>query len=168
MKKILLYGYGGHAKVLVELLINAGYSWIGVFDDNEIEPQNQHVEYLGNYSKDIHPEVGLIIAIGNSPIRQKLVGLITHKFEKFIHPTAFISKTVHIGDGTVVLQNVVIQNNAKIGNHCILNIQASVDHDSLVKDFVHIAPHAYIGSNCTVSSLSDLTPGQIIPRFHNY
>ncbi len=167
MRKILLYGYGGYAKVLAELLLNSGYSWIGVFDDNNLESPNPQIKYLGKYSEDIYPDLRIILAIGSSPIRQKLSGLIKHSFETFIHSSAFVSNSAQIGEGTVILQNVVIQHNVSIGKHCILNIQTSIDHDTLINDFVHIAPHAYLGSNCTVSALSDLLPGQIIPRFSN-
>ncbi len=167
MKRILLYGYGGHAKVLAELLINHGCHWVGVFDDKEQDTQNPQIEYLGQYSESIWPEVRIIIAIGNSPIRQKISRLIRHSYETFIHPSAFISKTSQIGEGSVVLQNAVIQHNVTIGKHCLLNVQSSVDHDTVVNDFVHIAPHAYLGSNCLISALSDLSPGQIIPRFSN-
>ncbi len=166
MNKILLYGYGGYAKVLAELLLDAGYNWIGVFDDTIYTPNNHQIEYLGKYSPSIHPEVKIILAIGSSPIRHKLSVEVEHNLGNFTHPTAFVSKSAIIGAGTVILQNVVIQSNVKIGKHCILNIHSSIDHDSNISDMVHIAPHAHISSNCTISSLTDLLPGQIIPRFN--
>lgn len=165
MKKVLLYGYGGHAQVLVELLFEQGVTWVGVFDDKDIETTGDHIKYLGKYSPDILPELKIIIAIGNNEIRQKLSKEIKHAFFSFIHKSAFISASAKIHKGTVVLQNAIIQSNTIIGEHCIINIQASVDHDSTIHDFVHIAPHSYVGSNSTVNSRQNVHAGEIIPRF---
>ena len=30
---------------------------------------------------------------------------------------------------------------AEVGDHCIINTGASIDHDCIIQDFVHIAPH---------------------------
>lgn len=165
MKKVLLYGYGGHAKVLAELLLEDGATWVGVFDDKDIETSSDHIEYLGKYSPNIHPELKVIIAIGNNVVREKLAKEIKHPFFSFIHKSAFVSSSAKIHKGTVVLQNAIIQSNTIIGEHCIVNIQASVDHDTIINDFVHIAPHSYVGSNSTVNSRQNVHAGEIVPRF---
>ena len=45
-----------------------------------------------------------------------------------------------LGPGTVVFAGSVVQPDATIGAHSILNTAASVDHDCIVGDFVHIGP----------------------------
>ncbi len=167
MKKVIVYGFGGHGKVITELLLESGIQWVGIFDDNFISPSNDKVKYLGSYSPQLHNDIPIILAIGNSSSRKALTELIKHPYFTFIHQSAYIAPSAKIEEGTVVLQGAIIQSNSIIGKHCIVNINASIDHDTSISDFVHIAPHSYIGSNSTISGLNDLIPGQILPRFTN-
>lgn len=161
---VLIYGFGGHGRVLTELLHENGCQNIGVFDDTYQEIQKNYITFLGPYNPNIHRNTKLIIALGNNKVRHELTKIILHNFDIFIHPSAYISKTAQISQGTVVLQGAVIQSNAKIGAHTIINIGAKIDHDAQIGDFVHLAPQSYVGGGSIISSFVDLNPGQIIPR----
>jgi UDP-3-O-[3-hydroxymyristoyl] glucosamine N-acyltransferase len=50
-------------------------------------------------------------------------------FINAIHPSSQIVKHVEIDQGTVIMPSVVINNDTKMGKHCIINTKASVDHD---------------------------------------
>ncbi len=166
MSRALLYGFGGHGKVLAELLLAAGFREIGVFDDNPIDTSLlNNVIYLGKYDPNVYSDDKILIAVGNNKIRSELSLIIKHNYLTFIHPSAFVSPTCSIGEGSVILQNAVLQTNVFIGKHCIINIQSSIDHDTHVSDFNHIAPHVYIGSNSSISSFSEVNPTQMFPRF---
>ncbi len=65
----------------------------------------------------------------------------------------------------MILQNAVLQSNVKIGKHCIINVQSSIDEDTQIVDFNHIDPHVYVGSNSSITTLSTINPSQIFPRF---
>ncbi len=162
--EILIYGYGGHGRVLAELLFEAGFKSVGVFDDSEIGEHPEYVTYLGTYDAKKYSNVKILIGVGNNLIREKISCKIVHPFYTFIHTSAYISANAQLGVGTVVLQNVVIQTNAQIGSHTIINIGAKIDHDTQIGDFAHIAPQSYVGGGSIISSFIDLNPGQIIPR----
>ncbi len=49
-------------------------------------------------------------------------------------------KMLIIGKGTVIMDGVVINSGAKIGNFGIINTNCSIDHDCIIGNFVHIAP----------------------------
>lgn len=66
------------------------------------------------------------------------------------HPRAVISAGARVGHGTCVAPGAVITSNAVIGRHCIVNVNASVSHDSEVEDFVNINPGAVIAGNVSV------------------
>ena len=70
-----------------------------------------------------------------------------------IHPTAVVSKYAKIGKGTQVLATAVINAAATIGNHCIVNTGAIVEHDCVLEDYVHIAPNATLGGGVKLASL---------------
>lgn len=160
----LIYGFGGHGKVLAEALTFNTEFLVGVFDDQPIEVFEK-VIYLGPYDPKIYPELPIIIGIGNNNVRKQLLQLIKHSFHSFIHPSAQVAGSVKIGKGSAILQNAVIQANSVIGDHVIVNMGAMVDHDNQIKDYVHVSPLCYVGSNSIISELTCLEPCSRFPRF---
>ena len=66
------------------------------------------------------------------------------EFATAIHPSAIISPSAKIGEGSVVMAGAVINADAVIGKHCIVNTGATVDHDCVIGDYCHIAPGANV------------------------
>jgi len=147
-----LIGAGGHARVVIDTLEEAGISIDTIWDDN------LKLNLLGKYSVkhnvlDYTAEEGdeFIVAIGNNKIRHQLVrALEKSKFGQAIHPKSYISKHSIIGSGTVVMANCTVNVDCHIGQHVILNTNSSVDHDCKLGDFVHISPNAALAGNVTV------------------
>ena len=166
---MILYGSGGHGKVIAEAILKSNEKLLGVFDDQEQE-FIYNIDYLGRYEKNLHAEEKIIISIGNNTVRQKLVGEVNHHFGVVIHPQAYVSPTASIEEGTVVLVNSIINTDSKIGKHCIINSNATVDHDNKIGDFVHIAPgatlcgHVEIGDGTLVGAGATVAPGVIIGK----
>jgi len=162
---LLLYGLGGHGKVMIELAQLLGFRNIGVFDDHDHSSIHiEGVHFLGAYNTEIAPQAPIIIAVGNNSIRKKLANKIKHQFATLIHPSAVVSPTASIQEGTVILSNAVIQANAVIGAHGLINVSVVIDHDVVLGNFVHIRPLAFIGSNSTISSETTINPLQVIER----
>ena len=138
----LLFGAGGHARVVASCLEARGQKLIGVFDTNTAIVSLDGVPNLGNYDKGIHPKAAMIMGIGDNQIRMALASEIAHDFGTIIHPSALIDRLVEIGEGTQILHGVIINRGTSIGKHTILNTACSIDHDCKIGDFVHIAPKA--------------------------
>lgn len=92
---IVLYGNGGHAMVLKDLINKTGNTFVGLFDGHT------------GYDSEMYSEAQMIIAIGNNEIREKISKEVVHSFATLIHPTAVIGENVTIEEGTVVLANAV-------------------------------------------------------------
>ena len=104
----------------------------------------------------------LLICVGDPARRAGLVERYAGRFGKAIDPSVILSRQSIVGDGSMVFQGAIVQANSRIGRHVIINTAASVDHDCVVDDFVHIAPHstlcgfvrvqqgAYIGAGATI------------------
>lgn len=90
-----------------------------------------------------------VIAVGDNRDRKKESQGVCN-FNTLIHPRATVSPTARIGEGTVIMAGAVIQAGAVIGKHCIINTCASVDHDCVLENFVHIAPGAHLCGNVKV------------------
>ena len=149
MANTYLFGASGHGKVIKEILNANGIKVEAFIDDN------QHVNECAGRMV-LHEYTGLspiIVSIGVNRIRkivvEKLIANanINHEqleFATAIHPSAIISPSAKIGEGTVVMAGAIINADAVIGKHCIINTGATVDHDCVVGDYCHIAPGVHI------------------------
>lgn len=152
-KKVVIIGAGGHGRVVADIVEACGDEVIG-FLDNDLSINN--VNLVGpssdaiKYCKD---EFELFVAIGNCKVREKIMNnLPDAKWYTAIHPSAVISPSVVIGEGTCVMPNAVINNSAVIGKGCIINTCASVDHDDVIGDYVHISCGARLAGTVTVGN----------------
>lgn len=158
---MLLFGAGGHAKVLIEAIESNDKEVIGIFDDNASITHLLKVPFIGKYQK-VYSDKPLVLAIGNNKIRQKIASTIDHSFGKIIHKTALISPTVIIEEGSVILGNATINSCTTIGKHCIINTGAVVEHDCIVKDYVHIAPNATLCGHVEIGEGTLIGAGAVV------
>lgn len=147
-------GAGGHAKVVISVLLAAGIPVAAVYDDDK-EKWGCEVlkcKVLGPLSMiDDLARKPAIMAIGNNHVRRRLVS----RFKKLywitaIHPDAYVHPSVRIGAGSVVFAGAVIQPDTFIGEHCIINTGATIDHDCIIGDYVHIAPGTNLAGSVKV------------------
>lgn len=164
-ESILLLGAGGHAKVVIDCIVDSGKEVTALFDDDlELVSLNGY-SVDGPYDETYLSETPLIITVGNNHMRKNLTHNIKHPFGIAIHPSASVSRYARIGNGTVVIHGSVVQSGARIGKHCIINTNASVDHDCHIGDFVHISPRVaicadvHIGQGCHVGAGATILPG---------
>lgn len=162
-----LYGASGHAKVILDILKANDIPIEGLVDDNP------DIHELLGYPV-FHQAFGrspMIVSIGNNAVRRSVVEKLSVDFGLAVHPSAIVSPTATVEPGTVVMQGAIIQSCARIGRHCIINTGASVDHECVVEDFVHISPHAtlcgnvYVGEGSWVAAGTVVLPGVKIGRW---
>jgi len=159
---MILYGAGGHAKVIISILKANGNNIQAIFDDDILRKTVFNIPVTGIYNPNLFVTEKLIIAVGNNVIRRRLSEKIIHKFGNTIHPAAVIEDSVIIEAGTCIMQNAVIQADSVLGKHVIINTSSSVDHDCHIGDFVHIAPGVVIGGNVTIGENTLIGIGSIV------
>lgn len=156
-----LYGASGHAKVIIDILEASGIRVDSLIDDNP------NIHQLRGYpvSHTFTGESPFIISIGSNKIRKQVTERLQTSYGKAIHPSAILSATAKIGDGTVVMQGAIIQADANVGKHCIINTGASVDHECVIGDYVHVSPHVTLCGNVHVGEGSWIGAGTtVIPN----
>ncbi|MBC5773016.1 acetyltransferase [Pontibacter sp. KCTC 32443] len=165
-----LYGAGGHAKVIIDILTNSNIPVNGIFDDSTTVTVLNSCRVIGKYDNQVL-DAPLIISIGNNAVRAKIAQQFHTEFGIAVHRSAIVSPSASIKQGTVVMQGTIIQASATIGEHVIVNTSASIDHDCIVKDFAHISPgavlcgHVTIGEGTLVGAGTVVTPGIIIGKW---
>ena len=151
MQNLSIFGVGGHSKVVIDTAILSGFSNFELYDDNPSTHDTLHncFRVQGGIPNSLHGVA--VIAIGNNYIRQKISTRVKDvKWQTLIHPGAIVAKDVEIGEGSLIFAGAIVQPGVKIGRHCIINTGACIDHDSVIEDFVHIAPNCALAGGVRV------------------
>lgn len=161
MKSLAILGASGHGKVVAEAALASGWSEVSFYDD--AWPERCRLgkwPVLGDTaallsSRDHYD--GVIVAIGGNAVRMEKIGFVQEaggRIVTLVHPSAVISATAHMGEGTVAMAGVVVNADAVIGRGSILNTSCSVDHDCVLGEGVHISPGARLAGDVRVNDLS--------------
>ena len=175
MKKLIyIVGAGGHAKVLLESLqqnsklevaglLEINTDLIGGFILNT--PIYFQDTMLEKYSPQ---DVLLVHGIGSINIPNlramqfnqfKALG---YCFNQVIHQTAYYSSDVKLNEGVQLLARSTILTGTKIGCNTIVNTSASIDHDCIIGEHVHIAPGAVLSGAVHIENGCHVGTGAVI------
>lgn len=167
-KKVVIIGAGGHAKVIADIVIKSQDILLGFLDDN-VEVGKKIIcnyEILGKIEECLQlkeqENIEFVIAIGNNDIRKQISNKYKLKYYTAIHPTAQIGLDVKIQEGTQVMANACINSSAKIGKHSIINTGAIIEHDNIIKDYVHISPNVSLGGTVKVGKNTHIGIGATV------
>jgi sugar O-acyltransferase (sialic acid O-acetyltransferase NeuD family) len=145
-----LFGASGHAKVVVQALEAQGKSIGGLFDANPAITGLLGYPVVLLQPGAAQPDGLYLVAIGNNALRRKLVLQHPSQWGMAVHPTAILSPTTSLGEGSVCFAGAILNADVKAGRHTILNTGCTIDHDTLLGDFVHISPGASIAGGVSV------------------
>ncbi len=147
--KVLLQGGGGHAKVVLDVLLSEGII-VPALVDAKFTGDVFGVPRMKEYDPTFERDAFVIVAIGDNAIRKQVAEVTKHRFTNAIHRSAIISSSVTMGSGNMILHGAIVQAQSMIGNHVIINTGAQIDHDCVVEDYAHIAPRVVLCGNVSV------------------
>lgn len=184
IRGILLWGGKSKARIVIEMLREAGFGGsILIYDSALMEVPFQH---NASFVNDIHmlkrrlTEVShYVVCVGaeHGFARVKIAEHLDRlglEAVSLIHETAFIEASSTLGVGCQVMPSAVVHKFSAIGNHTIINTNATVDHECIVGDGVHImgsaavagkiviGNFATIGTNATVLPFLDIGEGAYV------
>ncbi len=153
--KVLLWGGTGQAKVVRPIIERLGSRVVAVIDDTPglASPFADVPIYQGDegfrrwLAENGTDGTGFCIAIGNPYGRVRLSlhdRLVSEGLEPttLAHATAWIEPNATIGIGSQLMAGAFVGAEARLGRQCIVNTNASVDHEDILEDGVEIAPGA--------------------------
>lgn len=181
--KLLLVGAGGFGRVTLEHAVEQYYCAF-VDDGPELGTLVNGVAVIGRISdlQRLHDEAGyeqLVVTIGNNKLREEIYSkakAIGYSFPNIICTSAYVSRYAELGSGCVLLNNVVVQNGAHVGDGVLLNPGVEVHHDSFVDDcsliytnsvvrtLAHVGKRVRIGSNVSISNNVNIADDSDIPN----
>ena len=171
MKKLIVYGSGGHAKVVCDILQACGEDVLGFVDD---DPHRAGADILGlpvlgtsDWLRE-HEHVRVALGVGGNDVRARVASAaraLGAVVVTCVHPSAVISPSAQIGEGTVVMAQAVVNSRAVIGEGCIVNTGAIVEHDNLIGQYVHLSPRVALGGEVRIGAFCHLGVGTSVhPR----
>jgi len=162
-RKCVVLGCGGHGRVVLDILVNAGdFDVVGFVDSNRtlIGRRIDGIEVLGQPDNlpEIRRKLGAdcaVVAIGDNGVRRAFadrLDAIGFELVNAIHPSANLARNVTLGTNIVVAAGALVGAHGQIGDSVILNTGCIVDHESLIGTATHICPGARLAGRVTVES----------------
>ncbi|NQX90958.1 MAG: acetyltransferase [Flavobacteriales bacterium] len=166
MKKAIVFGAGGHARVIASMLVNEVSEITFVEHEPTAEGVVEESAILGNI--DAYRDHQFYIGIGSNTVRSKIYKRLSDLnivVANCIAKNAFIAHDAHLGNGVVVCPGSVVGSKAVIGNNTIINTLSSVDHDCVLGDHSQVTAGVTFGGtvttgvNCFFGVKSAVIPG---------
>ena len=171
-EKLIVFGAGGHAKVVIDIVEQQGaYEIAGLLDDDPRHHGSDFFGYAVLGGREQLPALyaaGLrhaIVTIGDNASRAAVAAHLVQQGWRFaiaVHPRASIGRGVTIGPGSVVMAGCVVNADTALGAQVIVNTGATVDHDCRVEDAVHIAPGCHLCGGVSIGWGSLLGAGTVV------
>lgn len=156
---IVIIGAGGHGRGILEILKAAAAAQgricpaVGFLDEN---PD------LRGSSRGSLPVFGgldqaaalsrsgylFLMGVGDPRTRDKLAARLAEmelRYARAVHPRATLYSGVEIEPGCVIAAGVTVAAETRLGEHTLLNLNATVGHDCVLEPFATVGPGANLG-----------------------
>lgn len=156
-------GAGGHSREVADLIEACGHTIAGFIDDagsGVHAPTGIRIyQGIGAVAAD-----AVTIAIGSTSVRAAKHGALAagYQLPLLAHPSATISRYAEVGNGTQVMQNVVVNSAAVVGENVILNVGCFVAHNCVVGPHSHIAPGVLMSGGSSVGERVFVGAGAVL------
>jgi UDP-perosamine 4-acetyltransferase len=176
-ERFLIWGGGGHGKVVADLVRSLRHELVGFVDMDPsklgkvVEPGGARVILSQEEFEEAVRERGslpagidaLVLAIGNNEIRGRYARSLGElALPPLVHPSAVVSPSARLGRGAVVFPRAVINAEAEIGPVAIVNSGAIVEHDCVIGWAAHVSPGAVVAGGARVGHRSWVGAGAIV------
>ena len=172
MSKLVLLGAGGHCKSVLDSAKRMNYfDEIVITDPNEkkgtsilgctVVGADDCLEEL--YQQGFDNAFVTVGSVEINPLREVLADKaagIGYKFPIIQDPSAVVSDSADVRDGTFIGKKAVVGADAIVGKHCIINTGAVIEHECSIGDYTHISVgtticgEVRIGRNCMIGASS--------------
>ncbi len=172
MRRLVVYGAGGHAKVVADIARLNRWEVVGFIDEVDLHRKGESfygAQILGGnevLADLIQSGVNnAIVAFGNNRLRLEIAEKLVNRgfsLVSAIHPSAIYSSDLQLGNGTVIAAGAVVGASTIIGKNVIINTRASLDHDCIICDGAHVGPGAVITGVVNVGQCAWIGAGAVI------
>jgi acetyltransferase EpsM len=161
---LIIYGGGGHAKSLIDLVRSLGiYRLIGIVDDSlDRDATIMGLPVLGGgevlpelHKKGIRLALNAVGGIGNIQIRLRVADRLTvagFAVPTVVHPRAVLEPSAVLSPSVQVFPQAYIGSECQVGSHAIVNTGATVSHECWIGDFANLSPGCILAGQVEIGS----------------
>lgn len=135
---LLILGAGSHGQEVMELAQSLRiFRKIDFLDDKKPEA----IGKCENFSDYLNEYPVAIPAVGDTDLRRRWMDELEDEgfvIPTLIHPTAVVSQSAQIGNGTVICARATIGPYTRLGEGCIISSGATVDKNVVLDDFYYV------------------------------
>ena len=173
MDRIIIWGAGGHAKVVAASIRRMKRFHVAGFID-DVNPGRAGEMFAGAPILGdrtalrglLSSGIGMMhLAFGNCAGRQRLgedMAALGFAFPTLVDPSALVVDGASIGPGTFIGPSAIVNADAQVGTHVIINTAAIVEHDCVIGNAAHLAPRASMAGHAHIGELTFVGLGAMI------
>jgi sugar O-acyltransferase (sialic acid O-acetyltransferase NeuD family) len=171
---MLITGAGGHAKELLNVLLNNGYEndiffYDGTSNREKLFFNKWRIISDWNVIREIFlHDNKFCIGVGSPGLRlklsQEMINLGGELISVISSSSSISTLNVGLSDGLNIMHNVMISTDVKIGRGTLINASSSIHHDVVIGEYCEISPgvtllgNVTVGANTSIGSKSTVLP----------
>ncbi|MEM1210849.1 MAG: NeuD/PglB/VioB family sugar acetyltransferase [Planctomycetota bacterium] len=144
---LVVYGAGGHGRVVAEAAEAAGVSVVGFIDDRPPVAMLERGLIVEADQADVVASP-MVVGVGDNATRRRLSEAASDReagFDRVVHPQACVSPSAELETNVFVGPLAMVHTDARVDRGVIINRGAVVEHDVVLRGYVHVAPGAVLG-----------------------
>lgn len=171
---VILLGSGGHARVVLDLLLETGFSVRGITtsDPAVLRTSRWHGipvlgddEVLASYSTETYALANGIGSAGIPTVRMQIYQRMKAKgysFPPLIARSAIVKASAVIGEGAQIHAGAIVQTDAVVGENAVVNTRAVVEHECVIGQHSHVATGAILCGQVTLGACVHIGAGATV------
>ena len=161
---VILLGSGGHAKVVLDLLLENGFTVCGMTTADPVVlresvwrgiPVLGDDDALASYPPETYALASGIGSVGIPTMRMQIYRHMKAKgyfFPPLIARSAIVKTSAVIGEGAQIHAGAVVQTDAVVGENAVVNTRAIVEHECVIGPHSHVATGAILCGQVTLGA----------------
>jgi sugar O-acyltransferase (sialic acid O-acetyltransferase NeuD family) len=176
-RPLVIFGAGGQGRETLQIVrdinqIKIKWDVLGFLVDEQylVHGPVHRVPLVGGISwlRD-HPETSVVVAVGSSSARQRIVKRIlsqtSNSFATLVHPLAWMGEGVDVADGSIISAGALLTTDIRVGRHVHINLGCTVGHDADIGDFATLSQRVSLAGGARIASGCELgTAAVVLPR----
>ena len=172
--RLAIIGCAGHAVVALDVAMNSEmFDFVGWIDSYaEVGSEVEGFPVLGSPAQienliAEHKIHRIFVGISNNFIRQQMTLQIkalapTLSIATLVHPFSSISRSVTVGEGSLIMPGSIVNSRSTIGKGTIVNTKVSIDHDCRIGNFSSLLPGVVTGGDVSIGEGTCVCIGSVI------
>ena len=162
--RLIILGAGGYGRTVADVAVQTGaYDKIFFLDDNSLA--EDVIGKCAGFSAYADKNTIFYPAFGNNEGRVSWLNRLIEngcKVATIVHPTAYVSPTVRMAEGSVILPHAIVNTGCELKAGCVVNCGAIVDHGCILEEGVHVCLGAIVKAENRIPKCMKIEAGEIV------